>query len=78
MNAKISVFVICVEAIIYSLLYDLHDCTFKEPKYLVFWSSLLLLRCFNCKEKTKITSARTRGQRNAMTNVYTYGDPNPW
>ena len=30
MNAKISVFVICVEAIIYLLLYDLPDCTFKQ------------------------------------------------
>ena len=29
MNAKISVFVICVKAIIYLLLYNLHDCTFK-------------------------------------------------
>ena len=29
MNAKISVFVICVEAIIYLLLYNLHDCSFK-------------------------------------------------
>ena len=29
MNAKISVFVTCVEAIIYLLLYDLDDCTFK-------------------------------------------------
>ena len=28
MNAKISVFVICVEAII--LLYNLHDCTYKN------------------------------------------------
>ena len=28
-NAKISVFVICVEVIIY-LLYNLHDCTFKK------------------------------------------------
>ena len=28
MNAKISVFFICVEAIIY-LLYNLHDCIFK-------------------------------------------------
>ena len=26
-NAKISVFVVCVEAIIYLLLHDLHDCT---------------------------------------------------
>ena len=29
MNVKISVFVICVEAIIYSLLNNLYDCTFK-------------------------------------------------
>ena len=29
MNVKIPVFVICVEAIIYLLLYNLHDCTFK-------------------------------------------------
>ena len=29
-SAKISVFVICVEAIIYLLLYNSHDCTFKE------------------------------------------------
>ena len=29
MDAKISVFVICVEAIIYLLLYNLHDCTFN-------------------------------------------------
>ena len=30
MKAKISVFVICVEAIIYLLLYNLHDNIFKE------------------------------------------------
>ena len=29
MNAKISVFIICLEAIIYLLLYNLQDCTFK-------------------------------------------------
>ena len=29
MNAKISIFVICVEAIIYLLLHNLHDRTFK-------------------------------------------------
>ena len=32
MNAKISVVVICVEAIIYLLLHNLHDCTFKVLK----------------------------------------------
>ena len=30
MNAEISVFVIFVEAIIYLLLHNLHDCTFKD------------------------------------------------
>ena len=35
MNAKISVFVICVEAIIYLLLGNLHDCTFKTALYLI-------------------------------------------
>ena len=29
MNAQISVFVICVESILYLLLYNLNDCTFK-------------------------------------------------
>ena len=33
MNEKISVFVFCVEAIIYLLLYNLHDCTFKVKKF---------------------------------------------
>ena len=30
MIAKISGFVICVEAIVHSLLDNLHDCTFKD------------------------------------------------
>ena len=29
MNPKISVVVICIEAIIYLLLFNLHDCTFN-------------------------------------------------
>ena len=36
MNAKISVFVICVEAIIYLSLYNLHGCTFKHSILQVF------------------------------------------
>ena len=35
MNAQISVFVICVEAITYLLLYNLRDCTFKWDKLLM-------------------------------------------
>ena len=38
-NAKNSVFVICVEAIIYLLLYNLSDCTFKRTR------KSLLRRC---------------------------------
>ena len=34
MNAKMSVFVIGVEAIIYLLLYNFHDCNFKKGKSL--------------------------------------------
>ena len=33
MNAKISVFVICVEAIIYLSLCNLHDCTFNRKHH---------------------------------------------
>ena len=42
---------------------SLENTFLKEPKYLVVWSSLLLTfrYCFTCKEKTKITSVRTRG-----------------
>ena len=34
MNAKISVFVIFVEEIIYLLLFNLHDCIFKEVQFI--------------------------------------------
>ena len=36
MNAKISVFVICVEAIIYLFLNNLHDCTFHFERMFSF------------------------------------------
>ena len=35
MNMKISMFVICAEAILYLLLYNLHDCTFNLKKAIV-------------------------------------------
>ena len=43
MNAKISVFVICVEAMIYLLLYKLHDRTFKETNWLISKGMRVLL-----------------------------------
>ena len=33
MNAKTSVFVICVEAIVFLLLYNLHDSTFNSLEF---------------------------------------------
>ena len=36
MNARISVFVICVETIIYLILYNLHDCTFNLASKICF------------------------------------------
>ena len=36
MNAKTSVFVIYVEAIIYVLLYNLHGCTFKGKQFVEY------------------------------------------
>ena len=39
-NAKISMFVICVESIIYLLLFNLHDCTsnyFRKSSILDVW-----------------------------------------
>ena len=35
MNAKITVFLICIAAILYLLLNNLHDCTFKRSKVLL-------------------------------------------
>ena len=43
MNAKVPAFVICVEASIYLLLYNLHDCTFKEINFPWQYISLLCL-----------------------------------
>ena len=53
MNAKISAFVICVEVIIYLLLYNLDDCTFNnQMKFLLFCPVLSYLRY--CVIKTNI------------------------
>ena len=51
MNAKISVIIICVEAIIYFLLYDLYDCTFKRISKMIL---LLVKRKKCCKGKRSV------------------------
>ena len=50
MNAQISVFVICVEVIVYSLLYNLHHCTFKvRKKALAMWN--IYFQLYKCQLK---------------------------
>ena len=44
MNTKISVFVICVKATVYLLLYNLHDCTIKH--YLCVFNSMSSSKTF--------------------------------
>ena len=47
-NAKNSVFVICVEAIIYLLLYNLSDCTFKHTTQKPFKTLLTTFYSIAC------------------------------
>ena len=53
MNARISVFVICVEAIAYFLLYNLHDCTFKCLYLLSLALNFPLLFLYTCFIRSK-------------------------
>ena len=57
MNAKISMIAICVEAIIYLLLYSLHDCTFNIEKYINATkpSEVVVRRCSTEKVVLKIS-----------------------
>ena len=43
LNAKISMFVTCVEATIYVLLYNLHDCTFNNHNHSGIEKTLLII-----------------------------------
>ena len=59
MNARISVFVICVEAIIYFLLHNLHDCSIKL--YILTYSLLQqrlrrkkIFKCVNLTHKFRL------------------------
>ena len=45
-NAKLSVFVIGVEAIIYLLLYNLHDCTFNASEISLRWNDIFPYKQF--------------------------------
>ena len=52
MNAKISVFVICVEGIIYLTLCSLHDCTFKQCN--------LFVRGYYCQKHAELKNYKQR------------------
>ena len=54
MNAKTSVFVICIEAIIHLLLYNWHDCTFKVV------SLISVTKSYNNQQKKLTTSSISR------------------
>ena len=63
MNANILMFVICVEAIMHMLLYNLHDCTFKiflctlcvkEAVVFVFLVQWLILVYISVQGKIKL------------------------
>ena len=55
-NAKISVFVICLEAIIYLLLFNLHNCTFNAIRKYYVHSSIIKISII--KIKSSLRSAR--------------------
>ena len=54
MNAKTSVFVICVETIIYLLLYNLYDCTFNVC------ATIITIYCESCKESIQRNTCKKR------------------
>ena len=55
MNAKTSVLVICIEAIIYLSLYNLHDCTFNKKSFIKKTYILKLkLLCLFVNAKTTV------------------------
>ena len=58
MTMKISIFVICVEAIIYLLLHNVHHCTIKKKKLIK-------------KKKSKmIPCLKTKSDKSACANIF--------
>ena len=55
-NAKISIFIFCVEAIKYLLLHNLHDYTFKEAVQTIFFTlqNTLKIRENKSRERCEI------------------------
>ena len=73
MNAKMSVFVICVEPIIYLSLYNLHDCTFKEKELLhIFLQHDFISKLYETKKLvTQMTSNFLQERRWFCLNLKT-------
>ena len=69
MNAKISVFIICVDAIIYLLLDKLHDCTFKEVTVTKLVDKFYVL-CLLSEDLVKKVSANVNLKLSGAREVY--------
>ena len=82
MSAKISVFVTCVEVIIYLLIYNLHDCTFKAEKYCLGFSMslqwfFLLKTCFSgVTEGFQVVRAHHPRKKTAQIKAMFYKESN--
>ena len=75
MNKKLSVFVISAEAIIYLLLYDLHDCTFNNFFYAMNQTVLpKTSSCFwkNIKVKSNIFANFAYASNYGETNTFVW------
>ena len=62
MNVKIQMFITCVEAIIYLLSYNLHDCTFNELKFI----ENLNRYCFTIINGTRRYLTENHGERSTL------------
>ena len=60
MNAKISVFLVCVETIIYSLRYNLHYCTFHDALFTKEIPNEIILLCMNYDVAFRLEKSESR------------------
>ena len=67
MNVRISVFVICVKAIIYLLSYNFHDCTFKTLNQISKYGAPLFPKnALRKEEKRNLHSDKNLKNQNFM------------
>ena len=79
MNAKISVFAIFIEAMIYLLYYNLHDCTFNGINYEIYWNlniyGFTLRINFHCKHpQLKTTNQFCEMNKKPIIGLFWFGN----